>query len=281
MAGRPDQGAGRDEPEDDASDTQAVRFGRVAGIVIILLGIYWAQTLTAHKDKPIFIYLLNAYGYFTPGIATMFLLGILWKRTTQAGALTAGILSIPLSLVLEWWFPSMPFMNRTGVVFWSCMLLCAAVSLLTKPKPASELQGLVWTKDEPSAASGATGCDARPAPSDLVVGARHGARAVLSCEVPVTFIVVELSTILGCSLVHAPGARRATLVEPHVVEGELGIRLGGRVDAQDIDDAAPMRDSCARSISYSWNWPSPTTSMPSDASPFIAVSVVAQKTCTR
>ena len=117
-----------------------MRFGRVAGIVIILLGIFWAQTLTAHSDKPIFIYLLNAYGYFTPGIATMFLLGILWKRTTQAGRFGGRHSEHPALAVARIWFPSMPFMNRTGVVFWTCMAVCAVVSLLTKPKPASELR---------------------------------------------------------------------------------------------------------------------------------------------
>jgi solute:Na+ symporter, SSS family len=130
-----------------ASEAQAVRFGRIAGIVVVLLGIAWASVLVSHKDKPVFLYLLNAYGYFTPGIATMFLLGILWKRTTHAGALTAGILTIPLSLGLERIYPKMPFFNRTGIVFWICMGACAIVSLLTKPKPEAELAGLIWTKE--------------------------------------------------------------------------------------------------------------------------------------
>ena len=47
------------------------------------------------------MYLLDVYGYFAPGITTMFLLGILWKRTTHAGALAAGALTIPLSLLLQ------------------------------------------------------------------------------------------------------------------------------------------------------------------------------------
>jgi SSS family solute:Na+ symporter len=77
----------------------------------------------------------------------MFLLGILWKRTTQAGALAAGILTIPMSIVFEILYPDMPFLNRTGIVFWSCMALCVIVSLLTKPKPAAELEGLVWSRE--------------------------------------------------------------------------------------------------------------------------------------
>ena len=131
----------------EENEAQTVRFGRIVGVVIILLGIIWAQMLMKHSDKPIFIYLLNAYGYFTPGIATMFLLGILWKRTTQPGAITAGVLTIPLSLFLESAIPGMPFMNRTGLVFWICMAVCAIVSLLTKPKPESELAGLIWNKE--------------------------------------------------------------------------------------------------------------------------------------
>jgi SSS family solute:Na+ symporter len=112
-----------------------------------LVGIGCAELLTAHSQLPIFLYLMDAYGYFTPGIATMFLLGILWKGTTSAGALAAGILTIPLSLALKWTFPTLAFQNRTGIVFWACMATCAAVSLSTTGKSEEELKGLIWTKD--------------------------------------------------------------------------------------------------------------------------------------
>jgi SSS family solute:Na+ symporter len=130
----------------DATEAQSVRFGRGSGIIIVILGIICTGILVSHSDKPVFLYLLNAYGLFTPGIATMFLLGILWKRTTHAGALTAGILTIPLSLFIEFLFPQMPFFNRTGIVFWVCMIVCALISLVTKPKPEAELQGLIWNR---------------------------------------------------------------------------------------------------------------------------------------
>lgn len=131
----------------NADEAQAVRFGRTSGVAIILIGVVCAALLIKHSEKPIFLYLLSAYGLFTPGIATMFLLGILWKRTTHAGALTAGALTIPLSMAMEYFFPKMPFFNRTGIVFWTCMAACAIVSLMTKPKPEAELQGLIWNKE--------------------------------------------------------------------------------------------------------------------------------------
>lgn len=129
-----------------ATEAQAVRFGRMAGAVIIVVGILCTGLFLTHSNKPIFLYLMNAYGLFTPGIAAMFLLGILWKRTTHAGALAAGILTIPLSIAMELVFPAMPFFNRTGIVFWACMIVCVLLSLATKPKPAAELEGLIWNK---------------------------------------------------------------------------------------------------------------------------------------
>ncbi len=146
-----------------ADERQAVWFGKLAGAVIVVLGILWAVVLLGHSDKPVFIYLLNAYGYVTPGIATMFLLGILWRRTTHAGALTAGALTIPLSVLLEKTAPMLPwglapyvepFMNRTGIVFWLCMLAAALVSLVTRPKSDAELEGLIWTRESLSMPEG-------------------------------------------------------------------------------------------------------------------------------
>ncbi len=77
----------------------------------------------------------------------MFLMGIFWKRTTYAGAVFAGLVTIPLTLLLEWCFPDMPFMNRTGIVFWICMVGCFLISLVTKPRPESEIGYLIWNKE--------------------------------------------------------------------------------------------------------------------------------------
>lgn len=134
----------------NATEKEAIRFGKISGVAVVILGIFCTALLVSYSNKPVFLYLLSAYGLFTPGIATMFLLGILWKRTTHAGALAAGLLTIPLSLALEFIFPDLPFFNRTGIVFWVCMAVCVIVSLYTVPKPAEELKGLIWTRSSMS-----------------------------------------------------------------------------------------------------------------------------------
>ncbi len=52
-----------------------------------------------------------------------------------------------MSAALQFALPKMPFMNRTGIAFWACMAVCAAVSLMTRPRSAEELTGLIWTRD--------------------------------------------------------------------------------------------------------------------------------------
>lgn len=140
----------------NATEAEAVGFGRIFGGVMVILGIVWGIVLLSHSDKPVFLYLLNAYGYITPGIATMFLLGVFWRRATQAGVLAAGFLTIPLTIVMERIAPLLPhhisqyvspFMNRTGIVFWVCMLVGVIVSLCTTPKPEDEIKGLIWNKE--------------------------------------------------------------------------------------------------------------------------------------
>jgi len=130
-----------------ATEAEAVRFGRLSGAILIVLGVIAAEVLTTHSDKPVFLYLLDAYGIVTPGMATMFLVGILWRRATHAGAIAAGILTIVLSVLFKVFYPGMPFYNRTGIVFWSCILICIVVSLLTKAPAPESLKGLIWTRD--------------------------------------------------------------------------------------------------------------------------------------
>ena len=149
-----------------ATDRQAVRFGRITGIIIFALSMIWAVAMLGKQDKPIFLYLLHLYGVFTPGIATMFLLGIFWRRATHWGAVAAGMLTVPLTLFLDWItgglkFVSLapprlpdaviahlaPFLNRTGVAFWICMTVGVVVSLLTRPRAESELTGLIWNRE--------------------------------------------------------------------------------------------------------------------------------------
>lgn len=125
------------------SQATLVRTGRIAAVVSLIIAVLSARPLLGSFDQA-FQYIQEFTGFFTPGICVIFLLGMFWSRTTAAGALVAAIASAVLSLVLKIAWPSLPFMDRVGVVFISCLAIAIAISLL---KPASSENIRVELKD--------------------------------------------------------------------------------------------------------------------------------------
>lgn len=114
-----------------------VRIGRIAAAVAIVLAILSAKPLLGSFDQA-FQYIQEYTGFFTPGIVVIFLLGLFWKRANEAGALTAAAGSFLLSVVLKLAWPSLPFIDRVGLVFLLSLVLAVLVSLLTPSKATQE-----------------------------------------------------------------------------------------------------------------------------------------------
>lgn len=68
------------------SDRHYVRVGRAATIIIVLLGIAWIPVMKG-LGKVLYEYLQDVQSLLAPGIAAVFLLGIVSKRTTPAAGL--------------------------------------------------------------------------------------------------------------------------------------------------------------------------------------------------
>jgi len=145
----------------DATDEHLVRVGRITTIVGIFLSIltaYWAMAFESIMDyiQAIFTW-VNA-----PLFATM-LLAMFWRRTTSAGAfwglLTGMVTSFSLFLILKFGqinIPALGFLydeagkydmsNNLWRAWWAwlvTLVLTFVISLVTTPKPESELVGLV------------------------------------------------------------------------------------------------------------------------------------------
>jgi SSS family solute:Na+ symporter len=111
------------------SEARLVNVGRIAAVVAILLAILAARPLLGSFDQA-FQYIQEYTGFFTPGIVVIFLLGLFWKRATEAGALAATIGSFALSVAIKALWPELPFMDRMAVVFVLALLLAVVCSLL-------------------------------------------------------------------------------------------------------------------------------------------------------
>jgi SSS family solute:Na+ symporter len=131
--------------ESSGEEKHLVLIGRLTAVTAIIIAILMARPLLG-KSEQAFQYIQEFSGFFTPGITVIFLLGLFWKRTTEAGAITAAVTSVLLSTVMKYTLPAAafpagvndyltPFINRMGVVFLVSLALAVIVSLATPQRP--------------------------------------------------------------------------------------------------------------------------------------------------
>jgi SSS family solute:Na+ symporter len=117
-----------------------VLIGRITAVVALIVAILSAKPLLGSFDQA-FQYIQEFTGFFTPGICVIFLLGMFWERCTATGALVAAIASAVLSFALKFLWPSLPFMDRVGLVFLACFGVAVVLSLLqTRRDPALRVE---------------------------------------------------------------------------------------------------------------------------------------------
>ena len=141
----------------DAGEKTLVRVGTVATLVLMLFSVLYSP-LVGIIGGGIFNYFQMLASYIAVPIATVFLVGILWKRATPASALTVMIAGIPIGIVISRLMPVMfsdvtvkaysldNFFVTSGITQAVCVLLMIAVSLFTEPKPTGEIASLMFTR---------------------------------------------------------------------------------------------------------------------------------------
>ena len=151
-----------------ATDAHYVLMGRWSTILGVLISIGTAYLVMQFLS--IMDYVQALFSFFIAPLFGTVILGMLWKRATAAGGFW-GLLAGTLSSVGMWaWVKLDPaalayvalsshardMAENMYRALWSwivCVLVTVIVSLLTRPKPVSELQGLVYgVTDIPSEA---------------------------------------------------------------------------------------------------------------------------------
>lgn len=118
------------------SQRNLVLIGRITAAVALAVAILMAKPLLGSFTQA-FQYIQEFTGFFTPGICVIFLLGMFWERCTAVGAMAAAIASVLLSGALYLGWPSLPFMDRVGLVFVACFGVAVALSLLQAPRKSA------------------------------------------------------------------------------------------------------------------------------------------------
>jgi SSS family solute:Na+ symporter len=142
----------------DREDDYYTRVGRLATVGATIIAIGTATFASQYQN--IMNYLQTLFGFFNAPLFATFILGMFWKRMTPAAgwiglvsgtaaAVLVGVLSedalgglstgvLPLS------GQGASFV-AAGAAFGVDLAVSIAVSLVTRPRPASELRGLVWS----------------------------------------------------------------------------------------------------------------------------------------
>lgn len=110
----------------DASDRHYVNTGKITAGASLLIGILVAPALGSLDQ--VFQYIQEYTGFISPGVVAVFLFGILWRRTTSNAALAAILISVPLNLALQQFFPVLPFLDRMAFTF---LIVSAAIVFIS------------------------------------------------------------------------------------------------------------------------------------------------------
>lgn len=133
------------------SDKHYLWMGRVAtaaGIVISVGTAYLVRQFPNIMD-----YMQLIFSFFNAPLFATFLLGMFWKRATPWGAFWGLVLGTASSFLLYYLsvIGTIHYATVMGGNFWRsseawlvCFLSTILISFFTKPKPESELAGLVW-----------------------------------------------------------------------------------------------------------------------------------------
>ena len=146
----------------EKSEKYLVNIGKIATLVIVILGIAWIPIMEKIGGGVMYQYLQNVQAYIGPPVTAVFLLGILWKRiNAQASIVTlsAGLVLLIVRLSSEIYFQSeissglvvdsvffefatINFSHMAIFIFVFSALLCVTVSILTDEPDYSRIKGL-------------------------------------------------------------------------------------------------------------------------------------------
>lgn len=127
-----------------ASGRKLVSVGRLTAAVALVVAGCLAPLMASFDQM--FQYIQEYTGLVSPGILAVFMMGLFWKKTTNKGAITGVLISIPVALLLKFLPIDMPFLDQMMYTFFITIATIAMVSLSSNPAD-DDAKGLVLTKE--------------------------------------------------------------------------------------------------------------------------------------
>ena len=145
----------------NTSEKKLVVVGQIATVVIVILGILWIPVMRSVGDV-LYNYLQDVQSVLAPGIASAFLLGICWKRTSAQGGMWGLISGLAIGItrlgakvyytnvseapqtLFKSVFYDINWLFFSGWMLLVCCIIVIVVSLCTKAPDEDKIRGLVF-----------------------------------------------------------------------------------------------------------------------------------------
>ena len=124
----------------NASETKTVNIGRLSAFIALIIGTIMAPLLGGIDQA--FQFIQEYTGIVSPGILSVFILGLFWKKTSNKGAIYGALISIPIAMffkvgpkewmansIFEGFFPTLPFLDQMGLTAILSMVIIVLVSI--------------------------------------------------------------------------------------------------------------------------------------------------------
>ena len=136
----------------EASEKQQVRVGQMAAAAALVIGAVVAPLLDGAGQ--VFQVIQEYTGFISPGVFTVFIFGMFYRKGTAKAALAVVLLSVPLSVGFKFLMPGLPFLDRMAAIFLLSSILMIVLSAITsKTGPKADLKTLDADLDAPAVGS--------------------------------------------------------------------------------------------------------------------------------
>ena len=115
-----------------ATEFRQVRVGQMAAAAALIIGALCAPLLAGAPQ--VFQVIQEYTGFISPGVLTVFVFGMFYRRGTAQAALVVVLASIPLSLAFQQLMPDLPFLDRMAFIFLISAALMIGISMITQSK---------------------------------------------------------------------------------------------------------------------------------------------------
>lgn len=113
----------------DASQERQVKVGQLAAAAALVIGAFMAPALAGAGQ--VFQVIQEYTGFISPGVFTVFIFGMFYKKGTAKAALAVVLLSVPLSVAFKFLMPDLPFLDRMALIFLLSSILMIVISAMT------------------------------------------------------------------------------------------------------------------------------------------------------